>query len=118
MQSLVPGALVLDELSVLCIGKSADDLVFTVDGGALPLFMQATALLRFIDACRLPLLATFGHTVGCYARRSETWRRTVSIPSVMRVRGHAAEPPKAHMTESSRSFAITYDSCGSFRGAV
>jgi hypothetical protein len=33
---LVPGALVLDELSVLCIGKSADDLVFTVDGGYLP----------------------------------------------------------------------------------
>jgi hypothetical protein len=42
-EGLVPGALVLDELSVLCVGKSADDLVFTVDGGYLPLFMQAPA---------------------------------------------------------------------------
>ena len=54
----------------------------------------------------------------CYARKSATWFLMAAISSSMRVRGHAGEPPNAHMTESSRSLAITYDNWGSFSGGM
>lgn len=37
------------------------------------------------------------------------------FPSI-RVRGQASEPPNAHMTDNSRSVAVTYENRASFNG--